>query len=345
MFIKKFKPLNVVWETTLQCNMKCMHCGSSAGIKRVKELTTMESIKLCNELSRLGTNLITMMGGEPFLRKDWNDIARHVRDLGIELTIISNGFLINEKVISRLSRLNPYTVGISLDGGKADTHDSIRGIQGSFERCIKSLELLRDANIETSVITTVHKQNLLELPIIRDLLLNRSIAWQIQMATPIGRFPESQMLSKDEFYSVALFIASIRKNYSTKELPVLGAHNFGYHSKILPNIMLFPWFGCQAGLTTLGIQSDGGVKGCMSLPDMFIEDNIRNRSIVDIWNDDNIFSYNRHFKEENLNGECKICKYGSRCKGGCLTVSISLTEKNNCDPYCLYLIEKEMINK
>lgn len=343
MLTRKLRPLNVVWETTLNCNMKCMHCGSSAGVKRRKELTTNEVLHLCEELNSLGTNLITMMGGEPFLRKDWNIIANHIKELGMEFTIISNGFLINENIISQLRQLNPYTVAISIDGGKAGTHEKIRGVKGSFEKCKKCLELLRNENIEASVITTVHKQNYIELPIMRDFLLNKGIAWQIQMATPIGRFQKSQMLSKEEFYSVALFIASTRKKYSSKELPVLGAHNFGYYSKVLPNIMLFPWVGCQAGLSTIGIQSDGHIKGCMSLPDTFIEGNIRNRSIIDIWNDPNSFVYNRKFKEEDLNGHCRDCKYGKRCKGGCLTVSTTLTGKNHCDPYCLHLVEEKMI--
>lgn len=343
MLRKNFKPISVVWETTLNCNMKCMHCGSAAGSIRDQELTTNEGIKLIEDLNKLGTRLVSLMGGEVFLRKDWELLAQYIRDCGMNVTLMSNGLLIDEKIVSKLKKIDPYAVTISIDGGKPETHNSIRGVKTSFDKCMNSVKMLREANLPTTVITTVHKQNFKELPLLRDALLNKEIAWQIQMANPVGRFPKSLMLSKEEFYSVALFIASMRKNYSIKELPVMGAHNFGYHSKILPNITILPWFGCQAGLTALGIQSNGGVKGCLSLPDSFIEDNIRKRSIIDIWNDPNYFSYNRKFKKENLNNECKTCKYGMRCRGGCLTVSTSLTNKNNCDPYCLNLIEKETI--
>ena len=142
--LKKYKPRSVVWETTLKCNMNCMHCGSSAGPSRKDELTTEECINLCDELKNAGTTLITMMGGEPFLRKDWNTIATHIRNIGLELTIITNGFLIDEKTVSQLKQLNPYTVAISIDGSNAETHDSIRRIKGSFEKCKKSLEMLRN---------------------------------------------------------------------------------------------------------------------------------------------------------------------------------------------------------
>lgn len=205
---------------------------------------------------------------------------------------------------------------------------------------------LKQAELPTSIITTLHKRNVKELSKIRDLILNKGIAWQIQMAGPTGRFPKKLILSKEEFYSVAMFISSSRNQYSVKELPIMGAHNFGYHSNILGNIMITPiWKGCQAGITTIGITSDGGVKGCLSLPDEFIEENIRNKSLTDIWNDPSFASYNRQFKKDELKGDCKDCKYGKSCKGGCETVSASLTGEMHCDPYCLYMIEKEMMTK
>ena len=140
-----------------------------------------------------------------------------------------------------------------------------------------------------------------------------------------------------------MFISSSRNQYSTKELPIMGAHNFGYHSHILGNIMITPtWKGCPAGISTIGITSDGGVKGCLSLPNEFIEDNIRNRSLIDIWNSPNFASYNRNFNKDDLKGECKTCKYGKSCKGGCSTVSSTLSGEPHHNPYCFHLIEQKM---
>lgn len=344
MLRSKYVPVSVAWELTLQCNLRCIHCGSSAGIVRSNELTTDESLDLCKNLSDLDVQLLTFTGGEPLLRKDWFEIGKRIRDYGIDLSIISNGYILDEKTVFQLRKLDPYTVAISLDGAYAETHDSIRKIKGSFNKCMEVLKLLKDNNIPSTVVTTVHKNNLTELPKIRDFLLDKNIAWQIQMATPIGRFPKDLILNKEEFYSISMFIASSRNMYSKKRLPLLGAHSIGYNSKILRNTMLMPlWKGCQAGISTLGILSDGGIKGCMSLPESFVEDNIRNRDIKDIWNDPEMFSYNRKFTKNDLNGDCKNCKHGKTCKGGCLTVSTALTGLNHCDPYCLYLIEKEKI--
>jgi len=342
----KYVPVSVAWELTLECNMRCMHCGSSAGTGRLNELTTEKSLDLCKKLCDLDVQLLTFTGGEPLLRKDWFEIGQRVRDYGIDLSIISNGYTLDEKSIFRFRKLDPYAVAISLDGAYAEIHDSIRRIKGSFKKCIEVLKMLRDNNVPTTVVTTIHKKNVAELPKIRDFLLDKNIAWQIQIATPIGRFPKDLILSKEEFYSASMFIASSRNIYSQKRLPIMGAHSIGYNSKILRNTMLMPrWKGCQAGISALGILSDGGVVGCVSLPDSFVEDNIRNRDIKDIWNDPEMFSYNRKFTKEDLKHSCSHCKHGKSCKGGCLTVSSSVTGENHCDPYCLYLIEKEMIVK
>ncbi len=323
--------------------MKCIHCGSSAGYKREQELSTDQWIDICNQLADLDCRQITLMGGEPLVRNDWFEIAQHVRKLGMLLTIMTNGFLINKNVIDQFKKLNPYAIAVSIDGATEQTHDFIRGTQDSFERCVQSLELLKEANLPTTVVTTVHKKNFKELQKMRDFLLNRKIAWQIQLGNPLGRFPKSLTLSPEEFYSVAMFIASTKNQYSIKELPVTGAHCMGYHSSILPSLMIGSWNGCIAGMNVLGIQSNGGIKGCLSLPDKFVEGNIADNRISEIWKNPNAFVYSRNFNKNNLKNYCKECRYGITCRGGCISGSISFTGETHCNPYCLYRIEEEKI--
>jgi radical SAM protein with 4Fe4S-binding SPASM domain len=159
----------------------------------------------------------------------------------------------------------------------------------------------------------------------------------------MGRFPKDLHVSMKEFYSIGLFIASTRTKYSVSELPITGAHCIGYNSNLLPNVTISPkWMGCQAGVSVLGIQSNGGVKGCLSLSDDYIEGNIKDNSLLEIWNAPDTFNYNRNFKPEYLKGKCIDCRYSKKCKGGCMGVSIAETGKPHSDPYCFHLIEKEM---
>ena len=155
--MKGYKLASVVWEITLDCNLECTHCGSSAGAPRVEELTTEESIQLINDLAELGAKNICLMGGEPFLRKDWFKLANEVNRLGIDVSFVSNGILV-ERIIEKLASLNPLVVGISLDGMK-EVHNRIRG-NDSWKLAIGALDLLASREIETTIITTVSKINL-----------------------------------------------------------------------------------------------------------------------------------------------------------------------------------------
>ena len=76
--------------------------------------------------------------------------------------------------------------------------------------------------------------------------------------------------------------------------------------------------GCGAGITSIGIDSVGNVRGCESMYDeRFNEGNLREKSLRDIWEDPEAFKYNRGFTGELLSGACKNCEKGMFCAGGC----------------------------
>jgi radical SAM protein with 4Fe4S-binding SPASM domain len=330
-----FKHKCAVWEFTLKCNSNCIHCGSSAGLSRSNELDTREAIELVKDLKSCGYDGIALMGGEPFLRRDWYDVAKEIKRNHMKLTIVSNGFLI-KKEISNLNRLHVDCVSLSLDGASPQVHDYLRGVKGAFTKVLNSIKLLRQEDISVSIITTVNKINLKELSKIRDLLLDKNIAWQIQMALPIGRFPRELVVSREQYYAVAMFIAYNLKKYSSKQLPLVGAHCFGYFSTTLPQTGLEPWFGCQAGKSVLGIQSNGNIKGCLTLSDKFIEGNIRNTNLYDILS--SRLKCNHYLNDINAQDYCNSCKKFKKCNGGCLGMKMAINSAKS--PYCLRIIEK-----
>ena len=123
-------PYQVVWEPTLECNLNCLHCGSTAGKARSNELTTEEARKFIQDLPKIGAREVCFMGGEPLLRKDWYELGKEVKKQGMEFLIISNAYCINEEIMKKIASLDPYAVSTSLDGGTAKTHDHIRGKKG-----------------------------------------------------------------------------------------------------------------------------------------------------------------------------------------------------------------------
>ena len=78
------------------------------------------------------------------------------------------------------------------------------------------------------------------------------------------------------------------------------------------------WAGCRAGITSVFIDSVGNVKGCGALySETFIEGNVRQRPLAEIWNAEDSFAYNRKFDTTLLTGKCRDCDVGDVCKGGC----------------------------
>lgn len=329
-----------VWEITLACNLRCKHCGSSAGTTRKNELTTQECFKLCEELAEVGCQEVSLMGGEPFVRKDWNDIAWCVKDLGMDLAFVTNGILV-PKVIKKLRYLEPTVVGVSIDGIK-ETHDFIRS-KGSYDKALEATNLLLENNIQATVITTISKTNFKELIDLKDLLFRKGVNWQIQVGMPFGNFDSSLVISVEEYYSSAMFIVSERIKNKFQDMPVVGAHCYGYFSHLLPRNDR--WNGCTAGISSIGLTSDGSVVGCLSMGNnQFIEGNVRERSFVEIWEDPNSFTYNRNFTKDNLGENCLDCFYGEKCKGGCNSTSLHLSNRLHNSPLCLRRIEESLFD-
>jgi MoaA/NifB/PqqE/SkfB family radical SAM enzyme len=226
-----------VWELTLRCNLRCLHCGATAGRARSDELTTAELLRVADELVALPAGEVTLMGGELFLRPDWLAVADRLREGGVRLVIFTNGTLLTSEVIAQLQALQPRTIGTSIDGGRPAVHNAIRGVNGAFTTTLSALDDLQAAGLRVSVITTVTRRNLYELPAIARLLVGRDIRWQIQCAGGGGgRLARTDLLTPLEFTIAALFIARMRATYSWSALPVIGAHDFGYCSSRLPSL-------------------------------------------------------------------------------------------------------------
>ena len=343
----KYILASTVWEFTLDCNLNCIHCGSNAGRKRGDELTTSEAERVCHDLKKTGCRRIALMGGEPLLRKDFWHIASLIKELGMELSVITNGTVYDQETFKKMRLLDLIAVAVSLDASKPELHDQIRCKRGAFEKTRHFIDIAQKEGLPVSIITTVHKMNLMELPSIRALLLGRNIAWQIQVAGSEGRrFPKELLLDDEEFYSVGMFIASTRKEYPVQQMPVTGAHDLGFNSIMLNNVSLSPaWTGCQAGISVLGIQSNGNIKGCLSMTDETIERNVRDIDIYDIWNNDSAFSYSRQFTPADAGEHCADCQYLKDCKGGCNEMSLMKTGKLHNDPYCFNRIEQRLFSK
>ncbi len=335
-------PEECVWELTLQCNMRCIHCGSTAGKARKNELTVNECLGIADQLLDLGCRHVCFIGGEVFLYKGWENIARTLVEGGALVNIITNAFLFGDDQIDQINYAQLANVGISVDGMEKN-HNKIRNVNTSFKRVLKAFERLRKEDIPIAVVTSLLDFNVGDLEPLYELLIENTVSiWQIQIATGMGNLAEQERFLLDPA-KVPLITQFIRKRRSEEStLVVYAGDNIGYYDenelylRSSPGI-LAPWQGCQAGLKVVGIDSVGNVKGCESLyADTFIEGNLREESLEEIWYKEGNFAYNREFDVSQLTGACAGCDKGVICRGGCRASCYFTTNSLFENKYCCY---------
>jgi cation:H+ antiporter len=92
---------------------------------------------------------------------------------------------------------------------------------------------------------------------------------------------------------------------------------------------------CGAGRSVLGIEADGAIKGCPSLPtEAWTGGNVRDDSLKDIWERSKPLRYTRDRSVEDLWGYCRECYYADVCRAGCTWTSFVFFGKAGNNPYC-----------
>ena len=325
-----------VWEITLACCFSCKYCGSAGGHARANELTTEECFSVADQLAELGCERVSMIGGEVFMRKDWKEIVGRLTGHGIRVNIITNGFLFTDALLSDLKRLSIESVSVSLDGPR-EVHDAYRQA-GSYDRAVAAIAKLSGSGIPVSVISTLNAVNAKTLPVLYETLFDSGIfAWQLQACSPMGNAANGGIDIAFDPREVIAFVTS-----HMRQAPfLLGvADNIGYFTpeegSIRGNMSGRAYYtGCRAGLSSIGIDSVGNVRGCESMYDPhFTEGNLRERSLRNIWEDPDAFAYNRKFDESMLTGPCAECELGGFCAGGCRSYNYFVHGKLYEAPRC-----------
>lgn len=330
----EYFPYVVGWELTLACNLRCRHCASAAGLPRQHELSLAECLAICDQLPPLAVQEVDFTGGEPLLRRDWWRIAARVAELDITTRIVTNGLPLTAKAVGRLRDVGMSTVGVSLDGLEP-THDYIRGLPGLWRRVLAGIRRAVDGGLQVGVITAVNARNLPELPELQELLASIGVRhWQLQPNLPQGRSEESTdlRLSERDFLRLGKYFHEQRPRALEKGFEIVPADSLGYFTDI--DLPAPPWRGCHAGLFTVGITSDGKVKGCLTMPDHMVEGDLRQDDLWEIWFRDGAFAYTRQFSVDKMGPDCEDCAMAEQCRGGCTSMSYACTGSFHNDPYC-----------
>jgi len=151
-------------EITNQCNQKCFYCFNNSGEAKKDELALDTWLKVLQIMKKWGLKSILVTGGEPFMRPGIMEFFAGAQALGLETSVLSNGFKIPEfaqthkEIVKRLK-----VAQISLDAMNPNLHNKRRGVSGAWKQATDAIKTLNCLGVPIEISCTVSDENVNEL--------------------------------------------------------------------------------------------------------------------------------------------------------------------------------------
>ncbi len=325
---KSLLPLRYTLELTYRCNLRCNYCY--VGEKLIEnELSTSEWLNIIAQIPR--NRLITFVGGETLLRKDFKTILRAALKKN-RVNIVTNGTLIDDELIDIFINRKLLLLNLSIDGMRKN-HDRIRNRPGVFDNVINRLEKLVKARGRAKyplidIKTTILEDNIDDIPEIYKLAKKYGVNFFTPAFLKESDLQQNSNLRQEfgeEFYRVKYPINPYfdleRFEKAYKQLREL--------SKDGPAIRFYPKFRSEDELEQIKrfytrtaeaeieeiykpclypwanilITPQGNVYPCLS----YKIGNVRKTPISEVWNSERFIEFRRRLKEQGMFNACQAC--------------------------------------
>jgi radical SAM protein with 4Fe4S-binding SPASM domain len=334
------------WHITNRCNLRCAHCYQEDysgyneldidGLKQIAD----EIIRTLAKWGKKGDIAIT--GGEPLLKEEMFPLIHYLEsaDEISSLDILSNGTLINDKILAQIQHLTKLRcVQVSLEGASPESNDAIRG-KGTFQKVIKAIRLLRSGGVSVNIMFTLQRRNGGDIPSLIDLAVAEGISsLTIERFVPVGSGARirNELLSPEEIKGVFSYISEraereINRGGLTsisRSRPLWVMCN---RSSLGADMTDKDAAGgiCSIGLDGLCILPDATVLPCRRLPIPI--GNLKNDSLLKIWHTSDLLW--EIADKHNLKGKCNSCEFIAQCSG-CRAMAYACTGDYLAeDPQC-----------
>lgn len=308
------------WETTLKCNLNCMHCGSDCG--KDKKRQELSAKKVLSVFSDIAQNydpkniMVAVTGGEPLVREDLFDVLSEVSRMGFSWGMVTNGMLVNDDIVNRCYESGMRTVSVSIDGiGR--THNLLRRNETSYDRAVNALKLfVNSGKFEVvEAITCVNSQNINELNDMYNIFKDIGVqGWRLFTIFPKGRAEANKELLLNGKLLIELFNFIKEKRKNNSEMYVSYSEE-GYLGCDWEKEVRDEFFYCGAGIHVGGLLADGSYSACPSLSREWIQGHVDEISFSKAWETRYKNMRNRHWMKTD---KCVKCKEWNKCNGSSL---------------------------
>lgn len=346
------RPFIAIWEVTQACDLACVHCRASAQPERhPMELTTDEGKRLIDQIAALEVPVFVVTGGDPIKRPDLFELIAHAREAGVRISLTPSATpLLTRDVVLRLKGAGLARLAVSMDGATAATHDSFRGMSGSFARTLDAVRWANEAGLPVQINTTFSRRNIGEIDAIVALMETLKLTlWSVFFLVPTGRGKLNDLLNADEFEQVFAKIHQLSKKagFDIKTTEAQHYRRYALQQKVADRkagivnneparvedaIGRAPR-GLNDGKGFLFISHTGEVFPSGFLP--LRAGSIRQQPLAEIYRDSPVFRALRDTSQ--LEGKCGACEFKEIC-GGSRARAYALTgNPHGEEPCCSYI--------
>jgi radical SAM enzyme (rSAM/lipoprotein system) len=308
------------WETTLRCNLKCRHCGSDCDKdKSIEELPKEKVLRVFRNIAEnyeAKDVMVAVTGGEPLVRKDLFEILSEVSSMGFPWGMVTNGMLVDEKMVERCAESGMKTVSVSLDG-LSQAHNWLRNSEISYDRAVNALRLfLKSGKFSVvEVITCVNAENINQLEDMYKLLKDIGVhGWRLFTIFPKGRAETNMELILNKNLVLELF-SFIRDKRNSNPGMHISYSEEGYLGCNWEKEVRDDFFFCGAGVNVGSLLADGSYSACPSLSREWIQGHVDEIAFSEAW--ETRYKNMRDRKWMRTEG-CKSCRQWNKCNGSSL---------------------------
>jgi radical SAM protein with 4Fe4S-binding SPASM domain len=293
-------PLNVQLDVTYRCNEKCVHCYLDH--EDHGEMTTAEIKHLLDEMAEAGVFVLTLSGGEIFLRKDFFEILEYARKLMFCVKLKTNAVLIREREAARLRSLGVQSIQISIYSHRPEVHDAITLVPGSLKRSVDAIRFLKSQGLKVIIANVLMTYNLQDHAGVRTLADELGVECTLDPTiTPMMDGNRSTLklgVDRDALQQVFRDAAVVG---DVDEFCAMAPEAGEDDLNATP---------CSAGHTACYVSPYGDVFPCVQFP--LPTGNVRRQRFIDIWRHSPDMNDVRSVRIKDLT-TCSSCTHVSKC--------------------------------